>query len=369
MSESVPSSVTGFAHWRPRADSVASFTYFQEDEESPQWPDDQAIVEDEDDEPEASKPTDEDLSLDLESDSICSQRWKSSGHSKTSVEDPLLNWHDAPGVGGIASDGARFSQKIYVVTEDLTVVVAGFTTNSLGFLLYVGICVFSFGLGFLVLRWLPRWRIRLVGSAKALQSCDWVVIEVRVPPRRRKSEIAAKMGQNQWGEFTVQSVVKISYGYAASTVFGLPQKSGCSPNYDDEDDPVMTQLRFLDYRYIRFCFHPSKDRFVLCSDWKDPNWSDVRSIRAGLDSEERYRREQVFGMNRIDIQQKSVPQLLVDEVSMCLLCDVLREPNLRRLSILSTFFKLQASSFGLLTSTITMPSVSFLYQLSALRPL
>lgn len=41
----------------------------------------------------------------------------------------------------------------------------------------------------------------------------------------------------------------------------------------------------------------------------------MRSIRAGLDSDERYRREQVFGKNQIDIKQKSVPQLLVDEVS------------------------------------------------------
>ena len=84
--------------------------------------------------------------------------------------------------------------------------------------------------------------------------------------------------------------------------------------YDEDDDPVMMQLRFLDYRYIRFCYHPLKDKFVLSSDWKDPTWTNVKSIRAGLDSDERYRREQVFGMNQIDIKQKSIPQLLIDEV-------------------------------------------------------
>ena len=35
----------------------------------------------------------------------------------------------------------------------------------------------------------------------------------------------------------------------------------------------------------------------------------------GLDTDERYRREQVFGKNEIDIEQKSVPQLLIDEAS------------------------------------------------------
>ena len=323
MSESVPSSVTGFAHRRPRADSVASFTYFQEDEESPQWSDDQAVIEDEDEDLEMSKPAEEDLSFDLESNSASSKRRKSSALSRNSVEDPLLNWHKSSRSGAVRPEGARSSQKIYVVTEDLTIVVAGFTTNSLGFVLYVGICLLSLGLGFLVLRWLPRWRVRLIGSTKPLQRCDWVVIEVRTPYRRQKCKAAAaKTSQNQWGEFTVQRVTKLSYGYAASTVFGLPQKNGYSPDYDDDDDdddPVMTQLRFLDYRYIRFCFHPSMGKFVLCSDWKDPKWTDVRSIRVGLDSEERHRREQVFGMNQIEIQQKSIPQLLVDEVSVYLL--------------------------------------------------
>lgn len=76
----------------------------------------------------------------------------------------------------------------------------------------------------------------------------------------------------------------------------------------------MVLLRFLDYRYIRFVFHPLKDRFVLNSNWKDPTWIDVKSIRTGLDTDERLKREKVFGMNVIDIQHKSVPQLLIDEV-------------------------------------------------------
>lgn len=93
---------------------------------------------------------------------------------------------------------------------------------------------------------------------------------------------------------------------------------------------MMTHLRFLDYRYIRFCFHPLRDKFVLCSNWKDPKWTDVRSVRGGLDGDERYRRELVFGQNQIDIQQKSIPQLLVDEVGQAqkiVFCAFLNEFN------------------------------------------
>ena len=119
--------------------------------------------------------------------------------------------------------------------------------------------------------------------------------------------------QNQWGEFIVQDVTNLQYGQALSTVFGSSEK-GALRYYDEDDDPVMNHLRFVDYRYIRFSFHPLKDMFILSNSWKDPSWTDVRSIRAGLDGEEKEHRQRVFGKNIIAIEEKSVPQLLVDEV-------------------------------------------------------
>ena len=105
----------------------------------------------------------------------------------------------------------------------------------------------------------------------------------------------------------------MDYGRSLSTVFGSPAKQ-CSLSYEEDDDPVMDNLRILDYRYMRFSFHPLKDRFVLTNSWKDPTWTDVKSIRAGIDGEEKEIRELVFGRNLIDIKQKTIPQLLVDEV-------------------------------------------------------
>lgn len=37
-------------------------------------------------------------------------------------------------------------------------------------------------------------------------------------------------------------------------------------------------------------------------------------MRGGLDADERDSREQLFGQNNIDIHQKNIPQLLIDEV-------------------------------------------------------
>lgn len=110
----------------------------------------------------------------------------------------------------------------------------------------------------------------------------------------------------------VQRVEKHAYGQSLSTVFG-PSEKRMILNYDEDEDPVMQKLRFLNYRYIRFCFHPLKDKFIISNSWKDPAWSDSDCVRSGIDTDEKLRREQVFGRNLIDIKQKSVIQLLVDE--------------------------------------------------------
>lgn len=61
-----------------------------------------------------------------------------------------------------------------------------------------------------------------------------------------------------------------------------------------------------------------EDRFFLISGWRDLAWTNVKVMRDGLDVDERDSRELIFGKNVIDIQQKSVPQLLVDEVGLLL---------------------------------------------------
>ena len=103
------------------------------------------------------------------------------------------------------------------------------------------------------------------------------------------------------------------YGRSLSTVFGSPENKYVV-SYDEDDDPILDDLRIIDYRYMRFSFHPLKDRFVLCNSWKDPAWTDVKSVRAGIDGDEKENRELVFGKNLIDIKQKTIPQLLMDEV-------------------------------------------------------
>jgi cation-transporting ATPase 13A3/4/5 len=136
-----------------------------------QWPEDDAVVEDSETEDE-STPSD----VDLESGERPTVRRKSSAYSRTSLEDPLLQHRES--ISSEKGRSGRTSQKVYIITEDLTIVVAGFTTSTFGILVYFAFCACTLGLGYLLLRWLPRWRVRMIGCPSALGHCSWVVIEV-----------------------------------------------------------------------------------------------------------------------------------------------------------------------------------------------
>ena len=314
ISESIPSSVTGFAHRRGRTDSISSFTYFQEADEAPEWPGEEAVADDSDDDEDDGRLLPDINVLDLEAGTFSSLRRKPSNRSDYAADQPLMKRSDSA-----KSDtrpfhaGGNFSQKLYVVSEDLTIVIAGFGTSKLGLASYVAICTLTVGIGYLLLRWLPRWRIKLIGSPMPLKTCSWAVIEVRHRKGGAKANKSAKSGQNQWGEFTVHNILKQEYGQLLSTVFSTHSKEELDV-YPDDDDPVLENLQILDYRYLRLMYHPIEDKFVLNNSWTDPQWADLKELRQGLDSDERDFREQVFGKNALEIQEKTIPQLLMDEV-------------------------------------------------------
>ena len=201
ISESVPSSTVGFAHRRTRTDSRASFTYYEDDRKSDSQPDEGVVIADEDDvrldevstectpfetDVEAANRRPSQMRSQIRQPAGVSKTSRASVDSRvsqTSVEDPLLRRAHSTGsaTSNLSGHGMRnrFSQKVYIQSEDLTIVIAGFKTSLLGYLLYLAISVLSLGLGYLLFRWLPCWRLRLVGTSCPLRSCDWVVIEVR----------------------------------------------------------------------------------------------------------------------------------------------------------------------------------------------
>lgn len=180
MSESIPSSLASFARRRSRRESNVSFTYFQENQEVPNWGENEEAIEVEDD---VNISVNGDLygeDYDVEREpSIRPSSFFGPTRSRSSVEDPLLWRRSSETEYRAPPPGLTVSQKIYIATEDLTAVIAGFSTSVAGFAAYIIICILSCGTGYLLFRWLPRWRIRLIGKPEPLYKCQWVAIEVR----------------------------------------------------------------------------------------------------------------------------------------------------------------------------------------------
>lgn len=57
------------------------------------------------------------------------------------------------------------------------------------------------------------------------------------------------------------------------------------------------------------------DREGTSRDWSDPNWKSMRALRGGITDAAREERKILFGENIIEIEARSLFQLLIDEVS------------------------------------------------------
>lgn len=334
MAESLPTSIAAFSHRRSRADSTTSFAYYTDNDEEQDRAadaarrthdrDDESVILDDDqlfvgsyasrrygDEDRSYRESiatvdngqqdEEEDSTDIQSESAVDRddyvlHRRSSTLSRSSARAGLLRRSSVGTDNGSEYGGLRVSQKTYIASEDLYIVIAGFRTSTYGMTLYTLLCILTGGIAWLFFRWLPRWMVRVTGQPCPLAECTWVVIE------------------NQWNEMVILDVDSVDYGRPLSTVFGAPPKMARYALDDEDPDPLLEDLRGLNYRYVRFFYHPLRDKFMHSSGWKDPSWENVREIRAGLDGDEKGFRSLVFGDNLIDIEQKSVGKLLVDEV-------------------------------------------------------
>jgi cation-transporting P-type ATPase 13A2 len=175
ISESIPSSVVSFSHRRARAGSTVSFTYFQDEEDFAEWSNEDAVDIDSDMD-EVSQNGLHEADIESSRGSFISKRLS---QSRDSAEHPLLSRIlSASSYGRDRRPGSRLNQKVYIASEDLTAVFAGFSTSMSGFAIYITLCILSGGFAYLLFRWLPRWRVKLIGKATPLGKCQWIAIEV-----------------------------------------------------------------------------------------------------------------------------------------------------------------------------------------------
>lgn len=192
-------------------------------------------------------------------------------------------------------------QRYYLAEEDIVIGIAGYSDCWWKQILYYLVCISTFGIGFLLLRWFPRYRINLLGNLRPLGKADWCVIE------------------NEFGELTIVDVNKMRLNERLSHFLPVTQKSPDDedleiPEVSKEANPVIPYVLSFEYRYIKFFYNPLDDIFKTNSTWYDIHWLNIKNLREGCSQQLYEQRTELFGDNSIKIQEKTIGQLLLDEV-------------------------------------------------------
>lgn len=188
-------------------------------------------------------------------------------------------------------------QRYYLAEEDIVVGIAGYADCLWKSVLYYLLCVCTFGIGYLVLRWMPRYRINLMGTPCPLGLADWCIVE------------------NEYGELTIVNITRGRFGERLSNFLTVPAKQEDDEDVDARDpNPVVPYVHSFEYRYIKFFYNPVEDMFKTNSNWYDLHWLNAKNLREGTSQSLQEVRAALFGRNNLNIQEKSTLQLLADEV-------------------------------------------------------
>ncbi|EWG83360.1 hypothetical protein R008_O13306 [Saccharomyces cerevisiae R008] len=196
-------------------------------------------------------------------------------------------------------------QRFYIAEEDLVIGIAAYQTSKFWYIIYNLCCFLTFGLVYLLTRWLPHLKVKFYGVKVPLAKAEWVVIE------------------NEFGEFVIQPIDRQWYNRPLSTV--LPFENYPNPSYEPNDinlshhhaneiNPNVPILITFEYRYIKFIYSPLDDLFKTNNNWIDPDWVDLSTVSNGLTKGVQEDRELAFGKNQINLRMKTSSEILFNEV-------------------------------------------------------
>ncbi|VEU22976.1 DEKNAAC104048 [Brettanomyces naardenensis] len=200
------------------------------------------------------------------------------------------------------------SQRFYLAEEDLVIGIAGYRISRIRQLLYYLFVCATLGLGYLFLRWLPRYRIRFLAEPAPEGKSEQVVIE------------------DEYGLLDIVPVQRIWYNKRLSTFLPVERankevgeestsKDPEEEQYSSEDtDPIIPVLIYFEYRYMKFFYDPRDDLFKLSNNWVDERWCHYPDIKDGIPEGTHKARRNIFGPNLIQIKEKSIFALLRDEI-------------------------------------------------------
>lgn len=216
------------------------------------------------------------------------RRRRSSNSTFDSQADLLYDDYE-PNTDTNDFDSQAEYQRFYLAEEDLVIGIAGYKNNTLKLCLYWLLCIVTLGVGYLILRWLPRYQINLIGDKAPLGIADWCVIE------------------NEYGELSIVNITKERFNERLSSFLTINDEN-------DAKDPIVGYIHSFNYRYMKFFYNPIDDIFKTNNNWYDIHWLNKYKVQDGISQSMYDERLMIFGENTIEIDDKSILSLLMDEV-------------------------------------------------------
>ncbi|KAG9018165.1 hypothetical protein FRB90_012009 [Tulasnella sp. 427] len=200
--------------------------------------------------------------------------------------------------------GPPSRQNIVLVDEDMNLRFTGFEIVRWKQVVWRIGTIVSLGSLALAGHWSPKLWLRWVARERAFRELTDGLIVVETPFRT----------------LILEYMKTVDYPYPASTAFtpsiaiAAPQANGSATASPRPPSGNLDVLKMVEHRYTRYLLDPRAGLFASIRDWRDPSWTKIPLLKAGLVTETRSQRQTVFGLNVIDIEAKSTLTLLVEEV-------------------------------------------------------
>lgn len=251
---------------------------------------------------------------------------------------------------------SRTRQQIYLPDEDTLIRLKGYRVVAAQRIIWIILCVVSLGILYLIGRWLPRLWLKWTCKEADFERAEFVIVEnqygdllmvspetvpfarplatafppsSRDPPSTLAEHQAAVATQakaatniSQGGGSKGGSAINSARSSIKNGKNGVVPTGNGSLMASDELQGLMSgveteqlmDLTLITYRYTRFFLHPPTGRFRMVKDWRDPAWVSNANVSSGNSWDAEKDRMALFGKNEIEIEDKGVVGLLVDEV-------------------------------------------------------
>ncbi|KIO30367.1 hypothetical protein M407DRAFT_69316 [Tulasnella calospora MUT 4182] len=201
--------------------------------------------------------------------------------------------------------GPPSRQTVALVDEDMSLKFTGFEIVRWKALVWRIGTIASLGSLALVGHWSPKLWLRWVARERAFKDLEDGLIVVETPFRTLILEFLRTL------DYPYPASTAFTPSIAVSTPSQLNGNGGSSPRPLSGDLGV---LKMVEHRYTRYLLDPKSGLFASIRDWRDPAWTKLPLLKAGLTTETRSQRHTVFGKNVVDVEAKSTLALLVEEV-------------------------------------------------------